>query len=233
MTHFTPESDEAFAVRERYARRKPTDLYSMLRLDVQIAQAERIRILAQLLSQHSSGDVSDRSLIDLGCGSGGNLLDFIRLGFSPSNLTGIELLEDRIGSARLILPPAVRLVSGDARNVAIRDESVDFVHQSVVFSSLLSVEFQHELAERMWRWIAPGGAVIWYDFIYDNPKNPDVQGVPISRVRRLFPSAQIKTYRVTLAPPIARRTLSLGRFVHQAFHAVPILRTHILAWIQK
>ena len=227
------ESEEATAVRERYSRRKHTDVYSMLRLDVQLAHAERMRLLARLLALHTSADIGDKCLVDLGCGSGNNLLDFVRLGFSPANLTGIELLEERLLAARKILPPETKLIAGDARNAPIPDGSVDFVSQSVVFSSLLSNDFQQELAEKMWRWVAPGGAVIWYDFSYDNPNNRDVRGVPLSRVRNLFPSGRIDAYRVTLAPPIARRVMPLGRLVHETLHAIPFLRTHVLAWIQK
>ena len=39
----------------------------------------------------------------------------------------------------------------------------------------------------MWRWVRPGGGVLWYDFTFDNPRNPDVRGVPLARVRELFP----------------------------------------------
>ena len=30
--------------------------------------------------------------------------------------------------------------------------------------------------------LAPGGGVLWYDFTVNNPRNPDVRGVPMKRV---------------------------------------------------
>ncbi len=29
---------------------------------------------------------------------------------------------------------------------------------------------KHTLLDRMWRWVKPGGGVLWYDFTFDNPK---------------------------------------------------------------
>ena len=86
----------------------------------------------------------------------------------------------------------------------------------------------------MWSWLKPGGAVLWYDFTFDNPRNPDVRGVPLARVRALFPAAlSVEARRVTLAPPIARRVARLHPSLYTLFNTVPALRTHVLAWIAK
>jgi hypothetical protein len=39
-------------------------------------------------------------------------------------------------------------------------------------------------------YICEGGG-FWYDFTYNNPHNPDVRGVPVKRIRQLFPEAQM------------------------------------------
>ncbi len=85
----------------------------------------------------------------------------------------------------------------------------------------------------MWRWLKPGGAVLWYDFTYDNPRNPDVRGMPLARVRALFPEGRVQARRVTLAPPISRRVCGLHPRLYGVFNALPLLRTHVLAWIVK
>ena len=105
--------------------------------------------------------------------------------------------------------------------------------QSTVFTSLLDDAFQQRLAERMWRWVRPGGAVLWYDFSWDNPRNPDVRGVPLARVRALFPEGTVHARRVTLAPPIGRAVVRVHPAAWRLFNAVPWLRTHVLAWIAK
>jgi hypothetical protein len=85
----------------------------------------------------------------------------------------------------------------------------------------------------MWRWLRPGGAVLWYDFTVDNPHNADVRGVPLARVRTLFPQATIVHRRVTLAPPLARAVCRVHPTLYSVFNALPLLRTHLLAWVGK
>jgi len=75
--------------------------------------------------------------------------------------------------------------------------------------------------------------VLWYDFTVDNPRNPDVRGVPLARVRALFPYARVQAQRVTLAPPLARAVTRLHPALYTVFNTIPLLRTHVLAWIAK
>ncbi len=227
------QDSELSAISQRYARRIDNSVYSMLRTEVYLAQQERFAGIVDIVRSHCAAPPEALKLVDLGCGTGGNLLDFIRMGFDPANLIGLELLDDRVQRARELLPSATQVIAGDATKAPVTDASVNLVFQSVVFSSLLSDIFQAELANAMWRWICPGGGIIWYDFIYDNPKNPDVRAVPLKRIQALFPDAKITARRVTLAPPIARSIGRFGHIPHRALHALPFLRTHILAWIEK
>ena len=100
-------------------------------------------------------------------------------------------------------------------------------------SSLLDDAFQQRLAERMWSWVAPGGGILWYDFTVDNPRNPDVRGVPLKRVKALFPRGNLWHRRITLAPPLARALCRVHPSLYPLFNALPPLRTHLLAWIEK
>ena len=226
-------NDETRAVAERYARRGNADRYSALRPDVWQTLQERQRALLQLLASHGITDLSALRLLEVGCGSGGNLLELLRLGFAPQHLTGIELLPDRLEQARHVLPAATALIAGDATAAAIAPASQDFVLQSTVFSSLLDDAFQQRLADAMWVWLKPGGAVIWYDFTFDNPRNADVRGVPLQRVRALFPQGRVQHRRVTLAPPLARVLCRWHPGLYGVFNALPLLRTHVLAWVSK
>ena len=49
----------------------------------------------------------------------------------------------------------------------------------------------------------------------------------------LSPQGRIQARRVTLAPPIARAVARLHPGLYTAFNVLPILRTHVLAWIEK
>ncbi|MCA0242458.1 MAG: class I SAM-dependent methyltransferase [Proteobacteria bacterium] len=225
--------NEQQALIERYARRADGDRYSPLRPEVQRLLQQRQRALLGLLARAGIGAVGDLRLAEVGCGSGGNLLELLQLGFAPRHLTGIELLPDRLELARARLPAALTLLAGDASAAPLPAASQDLVLQATVFSSLLDDAFQQALADAMWRWLKPGGAVIWYDFTVDNPRNRDVRGVPLARLRRLFPQGQVTARRVTLAPPLARAACRVHPALHDALNLLPFLRTHVLAWVAK
>jgi len=230
-------TNECEAVRERYERRKNCvegDRYSLLRPEVWQGVQERQRVMLRLFARNLGWqNLANLKLTEVGCGNGGNLLEFLRLGFPPQNLCGIELLPERAAAAHRCLPVELLVHAGDANSVDIGAESQDVVFQSVVFSSVLDNGFQHDLANRMWKWVKPCGGVLWYDFVYNNPSNPDVRGVPVKRVRQLFPTGKMIVRRVTLAPPISRRVTRVHPFLYNVFNFFPFLRTHVLCWIQK
>jgi SAM-dependent methyltransferase len=228
-----PLPDEPQAIAERYARRHVGDRYNPLRPEVLHARQERERALAALLTQHVPRPLAELDVLEVGCGGGDNLLELIRLGCDPARLFGNELLPERAAAARLRLPAAVAVHEGDALQMPLPDASFDIVLQYTVFSSILDDAFQARLAARMWQWLRPGGAVIWYDFTVDNPRNADVRGMPLARVRALFPQGRVDARRITLAPPIARRVARLHPKACNLFNTLPLLRTHSLAWIAK
>ena len=227
------DQDEPRAIAERYARRAVADRYSAMRPDVWQTLHERQRALLALFARLGWADLSDKRLLEVGCGSGGNLLELLRLGFAPQCLIGVELLPERYAQARHVLPAAIALHAGDALQLELPAASQDVVFVSTVFSSLLDDAFQQRLAPAMWRWVKPGGGVLWYDFTVNNPRNADVRGVPLARLRALFPEGRVQAQRVTLAPPIARAVTRVHPALYTLFNALPLLRTHVLAWIAK
>lgn len=227
---------ELESIRDRYARRKhvkKADQYSYLRPENYLLVQERQRAILRLFATKDINAFSTLRLVEVGCGSGGNLLECLQIGFSPENLTGIELLSERLRLAADRLPSKVKLICGDATHAPIAPASQDVVFQSVVFSSILDDNMQISLANVMWQWTKPGGVVLWYDFVYNNPRNRDVRGVPLRRVQALFPESRISCRRVTLAPPIARRVAALKPQLYPLFNAMPWLRTHIVCLIEK
>jgi SAM-dependent methyltransferase len=224
---------DAFDIDERHAQGTPADRHHILLPHVWCTLQERQRETLRLFARLGWRDLPARHALEVGCGAGGNPLELLRLGFLPEHLTGIELLPERFAHAARVLPSALRLMPGDAAEAEIDPGSQDVVLQFTVFSSLLHDVTQQRLAAAMWRWVKPGGGVLWYDFTVDNPRNPDVRGVPMARVRALFPEATVQARRVTLAPPLARAVTRVHPALYGVFNAVPLLRTHVLCWLGK
>jgi len=194
---------------------------------------EKERKIITLLKKVDNFSFDQSSILEIGCGNGSNLLQLIRLGFDPRNLTGNELLEERAESAKYRLPSVTKIICGNALDLEITAGSFDIVYQSMVFSSILDDDLQNKLAAKMWHWIKPGGGVLWYDFIYNNPFNKDVKGVPYRRVRELFPEGTIFKKHLTLAPPLSRHIAKINTSLYTFFNFFPFLRTHIICLIKK
>lgn len=227
--------DETELVRERYARRRGAAerMWSGFEPAVYLPVQEKERALIRWIRECDIAPLETRRLLEVGCGTGDDLLLLVRLGFDPSNMTGCELLEERARGARHRLPVALHVECADAAALDLPDGSFDVVMQSTVFTSLLDDGFQRRLADRMWALTRPGGGVLWIDFLYDNPRNPDVRGVSLARIRELFPQAQAQHWRISLAPPINRRVTRLHPSLYGLFNAIPMLRTHVLCWLKK
>jgi len=228
-------ADSLDDIKERYNRRKnlPSSMYDPLTPSVYMSRQEKERALIRWIDYAGLTPVSDKRVLEVGCGSGGNLFDLVRLGFSPENLVGNELLKERVLAAKHNLPEAIPILEGDAAELDLKEETFDVVLQSTVFTSILDVGFQQRLANRMWSLVKPGGGVLWYDFTYNNPKNPDVRGVPVGLIRELFTGGEFKIWRLTLAPPVSRIVTRAHPGLYNLFNAIPFLRTHVLCWIRK
>ena len=112
--------------------------------------------------------------------------------------------------------------------------SVDIVLASTVFSSLLDDAFQQRLAAAMWQWLRPGGGVLWYDFTVDNPRNPDVRGVPLRRGSA--PSFPRRGWRAGASRWRRRSPARSAACIPASTlccNALPLLRTHLLCWLGK
>lgn len=241
-----PVHDEPADIAARYARRAADTVAierdSLLQPATAAMLAERQRATWAMLARlgWTAADLSKRRVLEVGCGDGGNLLDLLRGGCDPARLVGVELLPERVALARARLPSACAVVQGDlsalaspARGVtlhpALRPQGFDLVMLFTVLSSVLDDGARQALADAAWRCTAPGGAVLVYDFVVDNPRNPDVRGVPVAQLRRLWPQASAVHVRaLTLAPPLARRLGRATPWAYGLLAAVPGLSLHRL-----
>lgn len=204
--------------------------YARTRADVYLGIQERHRGMIKLLGNRP---LHLQKLLEVGCGDGANLLELIQLGFSPENLTGNDLRPEVLQTAANRLASGVTLLEGDACALDMPAAELDMVLLSTVFSSILDLDLRAHLADCIWAWLKPGGAVLWYDFAVDNPNNQFVRGVSIQMLKKLFPHGHLQMRRVTLAPPIARRVTRWHPGLYTVFNSLPVLRTHRLCLITK
>lgn len=224
---------EAARVRSAYSRRPEQYLYSFFRPSQLLLIQERERKLLSLLGRLGLASLQDMRILEIGCGTGMWLREFVRWGASPSNIWGVDLLPDRIAKARELCPPAFTLESDDAASLRAPDGGLDLVLQSTVFSSLLNPKVKQQVAREMLRVLRPGGAIIWYDFHVNNPRNPDVRGVGKKEIFSLFPGCRIVLEKLTLAPPVGRPVARLSVPLYRLLSSIKPLCTHYLGLIIK
>jgi ubiquinone/menaquinone biosynthesis C-methylase UbiE len=196
-----------------------------------MSQRRETAVMA-LLHRAGLRDFRPLHILDIGCGRGLGLADWMRWGAQAERLAGIDVVESFIGEARARIPGATLAVAaGD--QLPFASGTFDIVAQFTVFTSILDPDLRRHTAHEMRRVLRRGGLILWYDFRTDNPNNRNVRGVGRGELARLFADCIIEHRSLTLAPPIAR-FLGSGVFsVGAALEALPFLRTHYLATIRQ
>jgi len=227
-------SSEIARIKKEYERRRdqiPSHLYSAFNVSYQFSCFQRLRHVLRILTDAGIFSLSEKRILDVGCGTGGWLVDFMNWGANPSHLHGIDLLEEDIQVARSRLPHSDLRV-GDVSSLCWPDDLFDIVFQTTVFSSILDAEMKRKIASEMIRVVnKKNGFILWYDFFVDNPRNPNVKGVRKKELSELFEGSRILLKKVTLAPPITRSVVPYSWILALLLEKIPFLRTHYLAVI--
>ncbi|HZU68974.1 MAG TPA: methyltransferase domain-containing protein [Ktedonobacteraceae bacterium] len=232
----TDVAQEIKRIRVEYQRRASSaelsGRYSLFNEAALLQSHSLERRLLALLKRHAFNDLGDKKILDIGCGMGMQLQRFTAYGAKPGNLSGIDLLNERIEMARS-LNPAIDWRAGSAHQLPYPDASFDLVTLFVVFSSILNDELCEKIAGEVWRVLKPGGLILCYDFAYSNPRNPAVRGFSRRRILQLFnrPGASYTFRRLTLAPPIARIIAPRAYWLANMLEQLKFLNTHLLCVI--
>jgi len=227
------DANEILRIRAEYDRRSrviPKDFYSWGRMSNYFLDTQLVRNCILELSRRNMFPLEGKSVADIGCGSGRWLLEFAQ--WEASEIHGIELDEARLERAKRRLPSA-DLRTGDARYLPWEENAFDLVSHFTLFSSILNTTVKQQIAAEMVRIAKPGGIILWFDFRFNNPRNPNVQGIGASEIRALFPNCKVRLRSTTLAPPIARMVAPVSWIAATALETIPFLRTHYLGIIEK
>lgn len=185
---------------------------------------ERERVLLLMLKD-TVGNLSDKRILDIGCGYGNTLIPFLLYGAKIENCFGVDILEDRIESAKKRLP-GMTFACCSAENIPFQKNTFDLVTMFTCLSSVLDNHIRWRICQEALAMLRPGGWVLNYDFRVNNPFSPDVKAVRLDELKEHFPGCKCYSKRLTLIPPLAR---TLGRYsvaLCNILTLIPFLRTH-------
>jgi ubiquinone/menaquinone biosynthesis C-methylase UbiE len=193
---------------------------------------ERRKLFRDLLQEARLMPLADRMVLEVGSGTGGELAWLTEVGASPARLVGVDLLEDRVATARRE-HPGIDFRQGNAEHLEFEDATFDLVMAITVFSSILDRAMAANVAFEIARVMKPGGGLLWYDVRYDSTSNARVKAVRAGRVHELFPTLRGRLRSVTVAPPLARNLGSATGILYPLLARVPPLRSHLAGLLTK
>lgn len=208
---------------EKYSLFRPGELYML---------QSREKATLEMLLEHGWHSLRGKRILEIGCGRGQRLGDFLRWGAHPENIHGVDLMEDFVRDARHNYP-GFDIKRCGADELPFDSGSFDLVYQSTVFTSILDEDLRRRIAQEMRRVMKPDGILLWYDFRYPNPWNRDVRPVRRKELMALFGEMRVSLRSVTLVPPVARRLAPVSFAVCRMLEALPFLRTHYLGVIMN
>jgi len=227
--------EETEAIRQRYERRKQlpeNTRYSYFNKGNLFIVQEKQRKLLDLLHRQGFRSLKEMKILEVGCGNGGWLRDFVQWGAHSENLYGIDLLKDRIEEAKKI-NPNFNFLCANAEKLDFDDKSFDIVIVATCFTSILDAKMKKNIAREILRVVKIGGIILWYDFRFDNPWNPDVKGIEKKEIKELFGDCDYNFNLTTLLPPLTRRLAPLSLLACELLAKIPFLKTHYLVVIKK
>lgn len=226
-------AEEVARIEAAYSRRKGRFCYTFMEPSLLLACQERERKLLAILVAEGIPSLQPLRILEVGCGTGFWLREFVKWGARPENIHGIDLLPERIAEAKKLSPSGITLECGSAARLNFVDAEFDLVMQSTMFTSILNSVMKEQIAREMLRVLRPTGLIVWYDFRVNNPRNPDVRGIKSAEVRSLFPGTRVEFHSLTLAPPIARPVARMSLLLHRVLSGITPLRTHYLAVVRR
>jgi SAM-dependent methyltransferase len=227
-------SSDIQRLRDEYAHRDrrlaASDLYTLHNPANLFIFQQRQRAIVALLRQCDLLPLHNKRILEVGCGSGQIMHEFLGYGAGPNNLFGIDILQQHLQMAKQKLPQ-LPLLCANGQSIPYKSKSFDIVMQFTAFSSVLDYRIKQRIAAEMQRVLSPTGTILWYDF-WLNPTNNQTKGIRMQEIKALFPDRIYVHRRITLAPPFARRLVPISWVLSMLLEKLMVLNTHYLVAIQ-
>ena len=229
------EQDDLDRLREEYADREQrlagSGIYSLYNPAHRFMVQSRSGEMLDMLGAEGIRSLDGLRILELGCGTGGVLLELISYGANPEELHGVDLLPDRVKAAHHALPH-LPLSIADGQRLPYAAGTFDLVLQFTVFTSILDQRVRGNIAGEMLRVLDKNtGMILWFDY-WLNPTNPQARGIRPSEVRDLFLGCRFTFRRITLAPPITRRLAPLSWTAAHLLEKLKLFNSHYLVAIR-
>jgi ubiquinone/menaquinone biosynthesis C-methylase UbiE len=229
------EHSDLDRLRKEYQKRKNNEAnekrYSLTNKAYAFQIQQRQNSLQKIFRDHQLEQNKLNRILEIGCGSGGVLQEMSSIHYPVHNLSGIDILFDRLQIAKTKLTDA-NICCSDGQRLPFKSNSFDLVLQFTAFSSILDTQVKHRMAQEILRVLQQNGAILWYDF-WLNPTNKQTKGIKPKEIRGLFPDCSFDFQKITLAPPIARRIVPISWSFAAFLESLLILNSHYLVIIQK
>jgi SAM-dependent methyltransferase len=230
--------DRVYRQRERDV---PAGRYSVFDRGALAIYQQRERAVLEGLAAVGITDLQDTKILDVGCGKGEWFVEFLRWGASPRNLLGVDLsfprcldAARRLGGRHSSCPatgPGVLVA--DAVSLPWRREAFDLVVLGTVLSSVASQVVRRAIAREVLQAVRPGGHVLLYDFLVGSPSNREVRGLRKPEILQLFTGCDVRLWRRTLAPPLARAIGCISPVMAHFLEGLRVLNLHYVGLIRR
>lgn len=146
------DSNDLNRLRREYRDRKNNPeydrLYSLDYAPYRFAVQNRQRDTLRLLQKARVMPLAGKRILEIGCGRGGILLEYLSFGAHPQALFGIDILHERLVQAQQVLPRS-GLYCADGQTLPFASQSFDLVMQYTAFSSILDETVKQRMAAEM------------------------------------------------------------------------------------
>ncbi len=229
MSDLTNRIEAAYDRRDRIKG----DRYGWWQPDVVNQEAIRTAELRRFLLHGFGTDLTTLTVLDAGCGDGRVSRSLLECGVDAARVIGVDMLQDRVETARSLSPGRLRFETGDAVEVE-PGRRFDLVTVFTLLSSVTDETERSRVLQGLWDRVNTGGWLLVFDFRFDNPMNPDVRGVRPRWISSRIDSSDQWVRTMFTPPPLARRLAALSPTLDRVVaRIVAPIRSHYLMGLRR